>query len=220
MINLENPKILAIAVAISVLLLAGIVWMIRLVIGLRKDLPDQSANICSEHKSTSLQDFADASQETSCQDKPLGDFSKIITQAGVDGGEDSELMEIIADIDTRIREAGPFFGKETPDNFIAELVDRYDDLGLMLKNHQDNSAEVISSARNELSSILKICGVDLIHSNHWDSSIQRAIVKEPCSGIDLPIIIRFGSSGIRRHGELIRKQEVVIAVPAIDLNHQ
>lgn len=127
---------------------------------------------------------------------------------------DSDLSEFMRDITTRVREEGPDFGEETSLRFIEEMVDRLDDLRTIQKNHQGQTAKDVELFRQTLNEVLTDCGVELLHSDDWDPSIQRAIAKEPTPGIDTPTILRFGSTGIRRHDQLVRKQEVVLAMPA------
>lgn len=126
---------------------------------------------------------------------------------------DSDLKEFLGEISERVNEAGPVFDAETPFNFIEEIVDRLDDLRAIQPNHQEPTTSVLESFREILLSILSECGAGLIHSASWDPAQQRAIAKEPTSGLEAPTILRHGSTGIRRHGQLLRKQEVVLAVP-------
>ncbi len=126
---------------------------------------------------------------------------------------DPELSEFLQEIANRIKEAGPDFDGETSFNFVEEMVDRLDDLRAIQKNQPEKTTKDLESFRQMLMKVLSQCEVDLIHSADWDASLQRAIAKEPIGGIEAPAILRFGSTGIRRRGELLRKQEVVLAVP-------
>jgi molecular chaperone GrpE (heat shock protein) len=134
--------------------------------------------------------------------------------------EESNLKGFLSEIANRVKEAEPCFDGETPFNFIEEMVDRLDDL-LKIQNKQpDQVADDIESIRTTIIEIISKCGAEIIHSDVWDASIQRAIAKEATPGIAAPAILRFGSTGIRRHGQLVRKQEVVLAVPHATTNNQ
>ncbi|MEI6605216.1 MAG: nucleotide exchange factor GrpE [Verrucomicrobiota bacterium] len=126
---------------------------------------------------------------------------------------DSDLREFMEDITTRVQEEGPDFGEATSLGFIEELVDRMDDLRALLKKHQGQTTKDVELFRHTLTEVLSDCGVELIHSDEWDPSVQRAIAKEPTPDIHAPTILRFGTTGIRRDAQLVRKQEVVLAVP-------
>ena len=126
------------------------------------------------------------------------------------------MQDFLRDIAKTVQETGPCFDPETPHCFIEEMVDRLDDLQAIQKNQTGQTAEGIRSFRNSLIGILSDCGVALIHSDHWDASLQRAIVREISPGIVAPTILRYGSTGIRRDGQLVRKQEVVLAVPELN----
>jgi molecular chaperone GrpE (heat shock protein) len=126
---------------------------------------------------------------------------------------DSDLKEFLKEIAERVKETGPIFDDETSFNFIEEIVDRLDDLRAIQTNHQEPTPRVLEFFRKILVGVLSECGAELIHSAHWDPAQQRAITKEPTSGLEAPTICRHGSTGIRRNGQLLRKQEVVLAVP-------
>lgn len=126
---------------------------------------------------------------------------------------DPDLREFLVEIADRVQEEGSDLSDQTPFSFIEELVDRLDDLRAILPNHHANAAKDLAAFRETLISILSACGAELIHSELWDASIQRAIAKETTPGLNAPTILRFGSTGIRRHGQLVRKQEVVLTVP-------
>ncbi len=126
-----------------------------------------------------------------------------------------DLRDFLRDIAARVRETRYDFSENTSFDFIAEIVDRLDDLKAIQKNHlgATATAESIRDVRDILTLILSACDVELVQSDQWDSSIQRAIAKEPTIGITAPTVLRYGSTGIRRQGSLIRKQEVVLAIP-------
>jgi molecular chaperone GrpE (heat shock protein) len=126
---------------------------------------------------------------------------------------DADLRDCLIEITGRIHNEDPNFGSETSLGFIEEMVDRVDDLAAMTTNQDGQAAAALVSFRETIASILSACGAELIHSADWDPALQRAIAKEVTPGITVPSILRFGSTGFRRHGQLIRKQEVVLAVP-------
>lgn len=130
---------------------------------------------------------------------------------------DPELDEFLGQIVATVRNSGPKFGAETSADFVSEIVDRVDDLRSILKSHLGDNADSIAAFRNKLIEVLADCDAELLHSDEWDPSIQRAISKEPTDGLEHPAILRFASSGIRRHGLLLRKQEVILAVPITTL---
>lgn len=124
-----------------------------------------------------------------------------------------DLRDYLQEIAGRIREEGSNFGEETSMGFIEEMVDRVDDLAAMIRNQDEPVAADLVLFREAIISILSACGAELIHSDLWDASCQRAIAKEVTPGLNAPTILRYGSSGIRRLSQLVRKQEVVLAVP-------
>ena len=126
---------------------------------------------------------------------------------------DPDIREFLVEIAERVEEVGSIFDDDTPYGFIEEIVDRLDDLRSIRKRQSDRVASEIDSFRTILSDILAKCGVEPIHCELWDASNQRAVSKEPTPGITVPTILRFGSTGIRRNGKLMRKQEVVLAIP-------
>jgi hypothetical protein len=204
-------QLLIIATAIGTFaLLAGIIWIWR-----RKSQVDLQAKITQETEKESKYLLVDA--ETPPKGKPYtesptgsskADLNELTTQI-----VDPVLRDYLVEIANTVSEAGPVFDSETPLSFIEEMVDRADDLTAMAKNHDEQSTAALVSFRKAIVRILSACGVELIHSSTWDPAIQRAIAKEPTEGIESPAILRFGSTGIRRHSELLRKQEVVLAVP-------
>ena len=125
---------------------------------------------------------------------------------------DPEIKDFLQELVDLVRELEPEIGPELPMDSIEELVDRFDDLRLLGENHRED-AGVIGDFRQILIEILSAAEAEPIHSEKWNSSLQRAIAKEPRSDVEAPSILRFGSSGIRRHGKLLRKQEVVLAIP-------
>jgi molecular chaperone GrpE (heat shock protein) len=131
--------------------------------------------------------------------------------------QDPNLRDYLLEIANTVTEVGQVFNAETPLSFVEEMVDRLDDLRAIQTNHQEPTRSLIDFFRKILIGILSECDTEVIHSTHWDPSQQRAIAKEPTSGIEVPAILRHGSSGIRRNGQLLRKQEVVLAVSITSL---
>ncbi len=123
--------------------------------------------------------------------------------------------ELLRDIANRIIEEGSRFDESTPLAFIEELVDRIDDLNLLRAGALQGEVSRIDQFTARLRNLLETCGVELVHSESWDPSIQRALSKTPKDGIDRPEIASFGSTGISRHNKVIRKQEVLLAIPTV-----
>jgi hypothetical protein len=193
-------QLLTIATAIGTFaLLAGIIWIWR-----------RKPQVASE----SLQLDAEIPPEANPQVESTmcygtADLDELTTQI-----IDPVLRDYLVEIANTVSEAGPVFDSETPLSFIEEMVDRLDDLRAIQTNHPEPTVSVLESFREILIGVLSECGAELIHSAHWDSAQQRAITKEPTRDLEVPTILRHGSTGIRRNGELVRKQEVVLAVPA------
>lgn len=127
----------------------------------------------------------------------------------------ADLREYLREIACRIRDEGPNFNSKTSIGFIEEMVDRIDDLTVMINKQDKQVSGILVSFNEAVVRILSACGAELIYSTVWDPSLQRAIAKEVIPGIDVPRIQRFGSTGFRRHDQLIRKQEVILAMPEI-----
>jgi hypothetical protein len=153
----------------------------------------------------------DNPQEPSANEKSKFASEKLV--ALTNQIQDSDLKDFLREITARVNETGPCLNDETPFSFIEEIVDRLDDLQTIVKNPGTHTPSDIESFRNILIAVLAECSVELIHSDLWDVSSQRAVAKEITPGIVAPVILRYGSTGIRRHGQLVRKQEVVLAVP-------
>jgi molecular chaperone GrpE (heat shock protein) len=216
---MSSKEILSV-IAASMVLVAGGVWLIRRKINGRvapgggtdiQTRPDHH-DFTEDSGSTEPQKSASTRvPEISPQPKSVPPVE--LLEAVAMRIADSDLCDFMKDITTRVREEGPDYGEETSLRFIEEMVDRLDDLRTIHKNHQGQTAKDVELFRQTLAAVLTDCGIELIHSDKWDPSIQRAIAKEPTPGIDTPTILRFGSTGIRRHDQLVRKQEVVLAVP-------
>ncbi len=129
------------------------------------------------------------------------------------GVNEPDIKSFLEEIASRIRDEEPNFNDHTSHGFIEEIVDRIDDLRAIAANPDAQNTDIVISFRKHLVEILSACHAELIHSEQWDPSLQRAISKEPTPNITAPAILRHGSSGISRSGQLIRKQEVVLAVP-------
>jgi molecular chaperone GrpE (heat shock protein) len=126
---------------------------------------------------------------------------------------DPEIRCFLEEIAARIQEEMPNLGAETSMNFIEEMIDRVDDLAAITRSQNEDVTAALSTFRETILGIISACGAEIIHSDTWDPTRQRAISKEATSGITTPRILRFGSTGFRRNDQLIRKQEVVLAVP-------
>lgn len=204
-------QLLTIAATIGTFaLIAGIIWLWR-----RKSQVELKAKITQEAEEESKHLLVDA--ETPPKANPQGESPPRSGTANLDELTtqiaDPVLRDYLVEIANTVSEAGPVFDSKTPLSFIEEMVDRADDLAAMAQNQDEQSKTSLVSFRNAIVGILSACGAELIHSSTWDPAIQRAIAKEPTEGIESPTILRFGSTGIRRHSELLRKQEVVLAVP-------
>ena len=201
MLLIMSSKEIVSVIAASLVLVAGGIWLIRRKFSrrwTRKDEPEVQMPLAPEPQ-------IPLKEQTP---PPVERLEAVAMRIA-----DSDLSEFMRDITTRVRDEGPDFGEATSMGYIEEMVDRLDDLRTIQKNHQGKTAKDVELFRQTLTEVLSDCGVELLHSDEWDPSIQRAIAKEPTPGIDTPTILRFGSTGIRRHAQLVRKQEVVLAVP-------
>lgn len=113
----------------------------------------------------------------------------------------------------RIREEKSLPGDDLKFDFIEELVDRIDDLGLIKRKASTDDAVLIKQFISALTDMLGSAGVELLHSDIWNPEIQRALSKTPTEAISEPTIDSFGSTGYSRHSLLIRKQEVTLSIP-------
>jgi molecular chaperone GrpE (heat shock protein) len=217
---IPKDTLITISVGLSLVLVAGGIWLVWRKISRRYKSGDPEPN----HSLLETKEVAKTSQPES---PPVAIFEKIPLTSTTEESKfasdklasltsqipDSDLKEFLKEITERVNEAGPCFDGETPFKFIEEMVDRLDDLRAILKNPSTQSPSDIESFRSILVAVLAECGAQLTHSDVWDPSCQRAIAKEVTPGIATPTILRFGSTGIRRHSQLVRKQEVVLAVP-------
>ena len=126
---------------------------------------------------------------------------------------DPSTRSFMDEIISRVSEEALELGDDTPIDFIEEIVDRIDDLKLLKAKALAEDTSHIDQFSKRLKELLGACGVELLHSDSWEPSIQRALSKTPTEGVDEPKITSFGSAGISRHSNLIRKQEVLLAVP-------
>ena len=214
---MSHKDIILSTVALSIAL-AGGVWLIWRRISRPEvpyvspvDLPDDTnGTLLNQSPIANTQEAPAKSDIKPAEDISTNSESLTALAMRIDDLELQEFLTAVADL---VQKTGPCFDGETPFRFIEEIVDRMDDLQAIQKNHSGPSAKIFDTFRHALVGVLTDCGVELIHAEHWDPSIQRAIAKESTQGIDATTILRFGSTGIRRHGQLVRKQEVVLAVP-------
>lgn len=125
----------------------------------------------------------------------------------------SDLVFLIQDRMAALHAAWPAGGEIAQlQSFAVTAADFYDELGWLpgeavAECEQQDLAEL----RSALSKTLLSLGAALIHRPEWDSAVQRAISIERTPEIlAAPKILRFGRTGIKIAGELLRKQEVVL----------
>lgn len=116
-------------------------------------------------------------------------------------------------ITARIREEEFLPGDDLSFDLIEEIVDRIDDLALIKRGGTSNDADNIDQFAATLTEMLQTAGIELLQSETWNSEIQRAISKTPRPGILEPTIESYGSTGFTQHSKLVRKQEVILAIP-------
>jgi len=218
--TVEFPSGLSLVIVASIVLVAGGAWLIwRRMSGSTTPLDQAEPSITSDLLGASVASTPEPrlsvkrvesleinpSVKSSSAAEQLASLAKKIP--------DQDLREFLCEIVARVQETGPCFDEETPLRFIEEIVDRLDDLRAIAKNHRDETVKDLDSFRQVLVSVLAKCGAELINSELWDPALQRAIAKEPTPGLTTPSILRFGSTGICRNGQLVRKQEVVLATP-------
>lgn len=126
---------------------------------------------------------------------------------------DPKLREFMEGIVARIREEAYSIGEDMSIDLIEELVDRVDELKLIASKDSEPEAVAASEFREGVVTLLGTSDVELLHSESWNPYIQRALSKIPTTGISKPIITSFVSTGFSRSSKLIRKQEVILAVP-------
>lgn len=219
MLLIMSTKAMLSAAAASALMIAGGIWLIRRRTK-RRIPPDVAAGRPSQEppapyddlppgEAPSPEHLADIEPEPTENLLARREDLLVLATRAVD----PDLREFLVEIANRVEEEGADLSDQTPFSFIEEVVDRLDDLRTMLPNHHGNAAKDIATFRETLIVVLSSCGAELIHSELWDASIQRAIAKETTPGLNAPTILRFGSTGIRRHGQIVRKQEVFLTVP-------
>ena len=142
----------------------------------------------------------------------IPDFLPLLSEVAGSCGDPS-TRSFMDEIVSRVSEEAPNFGDDTPIDFIEEIVDRIDDLKLLTAKASAEDASHIDQFSKQLKDLLGTCGVELLHSDSWEPSIQRALSKTPTEGISEPRITSFGSTGISRNSKLLRKQEVLLVVP-------
>jgi len=131
----------------------------------------------------------------------------------VENIDDANLREYLVSIAQLVEDTDTSFDENTSIDFCYEIIDRLDDLRKIISNQKDGTAETLSIFRSHLVRTLKMCGVEIINSPIWDPSIQRAIEKQQQRDLKEPIILYSASYGIRRNGQLVRKEEVILAIP-------
>lgn len=128
-----------------------------------------------------------------------------------------DVKEFLMEIARTIGGDLPDSRAEAPDSFVEEMLDRLDDLRAILRKRTGDEAAAVGDFRRVIVRVLADCGVEPIHSDDWNPTLQRAIAKNPVAGTGAPTITDFGSTGYFRHGTLRRKQEVVLAIPSPNL---
>lgn len=187
---------------------AVLVWLVR-----RKGEVQRGDTVKRETPGVSTPAAPELPAPRSENEQPTGQFDPTALAHLAAAMHDQNLREFLGDITKLVEEAGPVFDSETSLGFVEELVDRWDDLGTVREKQPEALAKDIDAFRSILEELLSRCEVELLRSESWDPSTQRAISKEPRPGIKAPRILRVGSTGIRYQGKLIRKQEVVLAIP-------
>lgn len=124
-----------------------------------------------------------------------------------------QTREFMTSIVARLREDAPQISEEMPISLIEELVDRIDDLRLLQNSGSEEHALRIEAFLECIATLLGTANVQLLYSESWNPEIQRALSKTPTPGISEPTIASFVSTGFSKDSKLIRKQEVLLAVP-------
>ena len=123
-------------------------------------------------------------------------------------GINPQLHEFIQDRIEQIREA------EGDDiQWCIETVDFMDELRMMEPSYSTRdkeAADFISGVIRKKCASLKI---ELIDHDEWTPTEQRALSLTRTPNADKARILRKGATGLRREGELIRKQEVILELP-------
>lgn len=124
-----------------------------------------------------------------------------------------QTQEFMISIVARLREDAPQIPEEMPISLIEELVDRIDDLRILQNSGSEDEELRIEAFLECIYALLSTANVQLLHSESWNPEIQRALSKTPTPGISKPTITSFVSTGYSKSSKLIRKQEVILAVP-------
>lgn len=124
-----------------------------------------------------------------------------------------QSREFKTSIVVRLREDAPQISEEMPISLIEELVDRIDDLRLLKNSGSEEDTLQIEAFLECIATLLGTANVQLLYSESWNPEIQRALSKTPTPGISEPTITSFVSTGFFKDSKLIRKQEVLLAIP-------
>lgn len=102
---------------------------------------------------------------------------------------------------------------KVPNQALAEaLADFADEISDLQKSGDQNAAQMLTFASRKVDLLLEAAGAELIRSSDWNPQIQRAVeVRAALSGQKENEIVARGASGLRVNGQLIRKQEVILA---------
>ncbi len=98
------------------------------------------------------------------------------------------------------------------EEFALAAVGLYDELEWMKQSATDpGSIAKLSRLREAIAETLTLCEVELIECSEWNPALQRPVaVEHTTDTMPSPRIIRFGQTGLRVSGVLLRKQEVVL----------
>lgn len=98
-----------------------------------------------------------------------------------------------------------------PEQLALLTVDLLDELKRMESNYREADAENLLSLRSLLQKLLDSTGCELLDSDDWNASIQRAVkIEYTLPEYSAPSIKEKKASGLRVKGRLIRKQEVIL----------
>ena len=109
--------------------------------------------------------------------------------------------------------AGPLPTPNAQNQALAgALVDFADEISDLQKSGGQETTHVLNFAAHKIEALLEAAGAELIRSADWNPQLQRAVeVRPPLSGQKENEIVARGASGLRVNGQLIRKQEVILA---------
>lgn len=93
------------------------------------------------------------------------------------------------------------------------IVDFYDELtGESLKLDSQSDAE-ITKLRLAIEKLLNEQAIELLRYQEWTPECQKAVVVTPSDGCDRIRIVQTITSGIKKDGKILRKQEVSVITP-------